>query len=212
MKTIVLLAAFAGALTVTSGCVRRPQNVQNAILEEAAREHNAVSAAVLEGRQHARNAKAFRGTKWIALLGPGQETDTKSQFGEPPDANYSSTYGETFQDKDGNHLASDKSYRLHLPVNVMWTHLWTLALYDNESRAPIQNRGGDSARSSHDKLKPNADGSVDLYFGPKAPDGLESNWIETVASKEFYIKFRFDTPKGDQQPLSWTMPDVELMK
>ena len=41
----------------------------------------------------------------------------------------------------------------------------------------IQNPANDSARSGNDKLKTNADGSVDLYFGPAAPAGLESNWI-----------------------------------
>jgi NADPH:quinone reductase-like Zn-dependent oxidoreductase len=35
----------------------------------------------------------------------------------------------------------------------------------------IQNASNDAAQSSHDKLKTNADGSVDLYFGPKAPAG-----------------------------------------
>ncbi|HTO97286.1 MAG TPA: DUF1214 domain-containing protein [Myxococcales bacterium] len=29
-------------------------------------------------------------------------------------------------------------------------------------------------------LVTNADGSVDLFFGPKAPRGFENNWIPTV--------------------------------
>jgi hypothetical protein len=32
-------------------------------------------------------------------------------------------------------------------------------------------------------LKANADGSVDVYFGPKAPAGQEGNWIQTVPGK-----------------------------
>ena len=32
-------------------------------------------------------------------------------------------------------------------------------------------------------VKPNADGSTDVYFGPKAPAGKESNWIQTVPGK-----------------------------
>ena len=32
------------------------------------------------------------------------------------------------------------------------------------------------AISSYDKITLNADGSPDLYFGPKATAGLESNW------------------------------------
>jgi hypothetical protein len=29
-------------------------------------------------------------------------------------------------------------------------------------------------------MKTNADGSVDVYVGPKAPAGLETNWISTM--------------------------------
>jgi acetyl esterase/lipase len=32
-------------------------------------------------------------------------------------------------------------------------------------------------------LQVNADGSVDVYFGPKAPAGKESNWVQTVPAK-----------------------------
>ena len=32
---------------------------------------------------------------------------------------------------------------------------------------------------SKDSLQVNADGSVDLYFAPSAPEGQESNWIPT---------------------------------
>jgi hypothetical protein len=34
-----------------------------------------------------------------------------------------------------------------------------------------------------DKVTVNADGSIDLYFGPKAPAGKEANWIQTVPGK-----------------------------
>ena len=60
--------------------------------------------------------------------------------------------------------------------------------------------------------KTNADGSVDLYFGPKAPAGLQSNWVETVPGKGFYPMFRFYTPKPGVFDGTWKLPDVELMK
>ena len=76
----------------------------------------------------------------------------------------------------------------------------------------IQNATNDSARSSLDKLKTNADGSIDLYFGPKSPAGKESNWIETLPGKGFYPFFRFYSPKEGVFDGTWKMPDVELMK
>ena len=29
----------------------------------------------------------------------------------------------------------------------------------------------------------NADGSVDVWFGPKAPAGFEQNWVQTIPGK-----------------------------
>ena len=43
-------------------------------------------------------------------------------------------------------------------------------------------------------MRRNADGSVDIYFGPKAPAGQESNWIYTPAEKSWFPWFRFYGP------------------
>jgi hypothetical protein len=43
---------------------------------------------------------------------------------------------------------------------------------------PLSRAGLSSREKSSRKM--NADGSVDIYFGPKAPAGLESNWIPTT--------------------------------
>ena len=36
------------------------------------------------------------------------------------------------------------------------------------------------------KLKSNADGSIDLFFGPAAPEGYEENWIETAPERAWW--------------------------
>jgi hypothetical protein len=91
---------------------------------------------------------------------------------------------------------------------------WSLTLYDTATRAMIKNSVSDSARSSLDKLKTTADGSVGLYFGPtgSAPAGLEANWIETVAGKGFYAFLRFYSPKAGLFDGTWKLPDIELVK
>jgi hypothetical protein len=76
----------------------------------------------------------------------------------------------------------------------------------------IQNPSKDAARSSYDKLNTNADGSVELYFGPQAPAGQESNWIETVSGRGFYPMVRFYTPKEGLFDGTWVIPDVELVE
>ena len=40
----------------------------------------------------------------------------------------------------------------------------------------------------------NNDGSVDLYFGPKAPEGIEANWIQTEAGNSWFPLYRLYTP------------------
>lgn len=39
-------------------------------------------------------------------------------------------------------------------------------------------------------MEKNADCSVDIYCGPTAPAGFESNWIPTVAGKSWFAYFR----------------------
>jgi hypothetical protein len=45
------------------------------------------------------------------------------------------------------------------------------------------------------KAKRNGDGSMDVYFGPKAPEGLEANWVPTVAGKDWFPYFRLYGPQ-----------------
>ena len=62
-----------------------------------------------------------------------------------------------------------------------------------------------------DQMQKNADGSVDVYIGPKAPVGLQSNWIPTLG-KEPYIWLRLYGPEEAFWNKSFKMPDVELVK
>jgi hypothetical protein len=41
----------------------------------------------------------------------------------------------------------------------------------------------------------NEDGSIDLYVGPKAPDGLESNHLRTVGDDGWFVYFRLYAPE-----------------
>jgi hypothetical protein len=85
------------------------------------------------------------------------------------------------RDNQGRLLEAGKIYKLTVPKDVPVSQFWSLIIYDTATWAFIYNpleRPGLSSRQL-DTLKKNADGSVDLYFGPKAPKGLESNWIPT---------------------------------
>jgi len=43
-------------------------------------------------------------------------------------------------------------------------------------------------------FKVNADGSVDVYFGPKAPAGFENNWVQTIPGKGWFTILRLYGP------------------
>jgi hypothetical protein len=60
-------------------------------------------------------------------------------------------------------------------------------------------------------LQKNADGSVDVYFGPKAPAGKESNWVPTDAKGDFEVLFRFYGPQNALFDKIWKLPDVEKL-
>ena len=61
-------------------------------------------------------------------------------------------------------------------------------------------------------LVENADGSVDLYFDPKAPRGFEENWVPTVPSKAWFGHQRRYAPTEPYLQKSWPMPDIERVK
>ena len=223
--------AMLKPLGIEKGKEFKPDARQRAILEDAAKVgHQMARTLLFHAEQRISNAIAFPGTHWawVVLLDHDQETDTYSQLDERlhyfygaiymspaigrKTAGPGATYIQSFADKDGNHFDGGKSYRLHLPPKIPVSSFWSLTLYDTGTRSMIQNAANDSARSGYDKLKTNADGSIDLYFGPKSPAGMESNWIETLPGKGFYPFFRFYGPTEGAFDGTWKMPDVEITK
>ena len=59
------------------------------------------------------------------------------------------------------------------------------------------------------KIQTNADGSIDIYIGPKAPKGKESNFIKTDPDKGWFGMFRFYGPTEKYYDKSWQLNDIE---
>jgi hypothetical protein len=55
----------------------------------------------------------------------------------------------------------------------------------------------------------NANGSVDVYFGPAAPPTKEANWVPTSPEGEFEVLFRFYGPEKSLFEKTWRLPDIE---
>ena len=58
-------------------------------------------------------------------------------------------------------------------------------------------------------LRKNDDGSVDIYFSSKAPEGFEKNWIPTVPDKGWFTVFRLYGPTEAYFDKTWLLPDIE---
>jgi len=116
-------------------------------------------------------------------------------------------------DSGGKPLAAGKTYKLRVPKDIPAKQFWSLTVYDRATWAFIPNKLDRAGLGSFnkDKMKVNDDGSVDLYFGPKAPADLESNWIPTMG-KEPYVWLRLYGPEEAFWKKSFKMPDVELEK
>ena len=63
-----------------------------------------------------------------------------------------------------------------------------------------------------DESQQAADGSYDVYFGPEAPAGKESNWIQTVPGKGWNMLFRLYGPLDPWFDKTWRPGDPELVK
>ncbi len=117
------------------------------------------------------------------------------------------------RDSKGRLLQAGKNYRLHVPADMPVSQFWALIVYDTATYAFIYNPLSRVGRSSHDRpsMKLNDDGSVDLYFGPKAPAGLESNWIPTQGKAPSPV-MRFYGPTDALWNKTFKLPNVESVK
>ena len=122
-----------------------------------------------------------------------------------------SQYAVAYIDSQGNPLDGSKTYRVHLPPNVPAQDFWSFTVYDNQTRAMLQTDQQFPGLDNNKKgLQQNADGSYDVYFGPEAPAGKESNWIQTVPGKGWNMLFRLYGPLEPWFDKTWRPGDPEL--
>jgi hypothetical protein len=115
----------------------------------------------------------------------------------------------TVKDKDGQNFDGSRSYRLAVPANAPVNQYWSATVYDRATHGLIRDLPRSGRGSQSPGLQKNADGSVDIYFGPKAPPGKDSNWVPTNPSGQFEVLFRFYGPEKPLFDKTWKLPDVE---
>jgi hypothetical protein len=117
-----------------------------------------------------------------------------------------------FKDNAGNQFDGGKSYRLHVPADPPVKQYWSVTAYDRQTHALIKNMSRPSRASNDTEVQKNADGSVDIYIGPQAPAGKDSNWVPTDPKRPFEVLFRAYGPKKELFDKTWALPDLEPMR
>jgi hypothetical protein len=196
------------------------------VLDAAARE----AQAWLVTRYEASLSPYYEGGHW-ARPGSRELFDGQATFFAKPDVYPIDVRGITFSyayftpkhvgagssyllaiaDRDGRLLDGGTSYRLTVPANAPVKQYWSATVYDRATHAPIRKARWASRSSQTPGLQKNADGSVDVWFGPAAPAGKESNWVPTSTGGGFEVLFRFYGPEKALFEKTWRLPDIEAM-
>jgi hypothetical protein len=82
-------------------------------------------------------------------------------------------------------------------------------LYDTDTRALLDNGQPFPSIASNSNLKPNPDGSADIYFGPTAPVTSGANWIRTVPGRGYFAAIRLYSPTQAYFDKVWKPGDVQ---
>jgi hypothetical protein len=130
-------------------------------------------------------------------------------FFTPKHLGQGQSYLMTLKDNAGQNFDGNTTYRLTVPANAPVSQYWSATVYDRATHGLIRDmpRAGRSSQSPG--LRKNADGSVDIWFGPKAPAGKEQNWVPTNPGGQFEVLFRLYGPEKPFVDKTWKLPDIE---
>ncbi|MEU4030520.1 DUF1254 domain-containing protein [Streptomyces anulatus] len=225
------LMAMLEPLGIVKGKTFDPDERQAAILSEAA------ALGELMARTNQVNPRYtspyWPGTSWYKSFdfAVEQETDTILQLDQratwfyeavtstkgmvDPTPGAGQVYMTAKRDSEGRLVRADRTYRLHVPAEVPVAQFWSLTLYSEETRRAYDNGGSEirsvSLDSRDDQLTFNDDGSIDLYIGPTAPPGGESNWMKAVEEDGWFVYFRLYAPTEPFFDKTWTLPDFQAL-
>ena len=124
-----------------------------------------------------------------------------------------SDYSMGMVDSKGQALDGSKTYKLHLPPNIPVKDFWALTMYDTQTRCQLQtDQQFPTLDSYKEGMKKNADGSIDVYFSPEAPKGQESNWLQSIPGKSWFVAWRVYGPLQPWLNQTWRVGEIELVK
>ena len=225
------LRGLAASIGIVKGKKFSPDARMKAILEDAVAVGNATARAIMfepreEGVYLYENSQWFTpfvggDYRWLIDDGlGGRNLNARTLFFYGATVNTpamalkmvgkGSQYAYNAKDRSGSYLDGNKSYKLNIPASVPAKDFWSIVVYDPQTRSELQtSQDFPSKNNKKDDLDINKDGSVDLYFGPKAPAGHEKNWIETVPGKGWMVLIRLYGPLEPWFDKTWKPGDFE---
>lgn len=228
------LRGLAASIGIRKGKKFVPDERMTKILTDAVAVGNATARAIAFRNRDPRSAlfeksqwrSGFVGSdyRWLDVDGvSGRNQDARANFFYLATVNtpamaaklvgIGSQYAMSYADKAGNPFDGAKNYKVNIPKNVPAKDFWSVVLYDTQTRSELQTaQPFPSKNNKRDKLITNTDGSVDLYFGPKAPAGKEANWIASVPGKGWFAIFRLYGPLEPWFDKKWQPGEFEEVK
>ncbi|CCW15462.1 DUF1254 domain-containing protein [Rhodococcus aetherivorans] len=220
----VTLGMFA-AVGIQHGKPFDPDERMRAILTEAAAVGDATARALLY-RVRQPEARYYPDGAWRVFLFAGYQfqdngaamLDTAAALGFIGSGSSpayltemvgaGSQYVTAFVDATDAHFDGGRTYRLHVPPNVPVNTFWSIVVYDTQTRSMLQtDQEWPTVASDRDMIS-NADGSVDVHFGPERPEGSR-NWIQTLPGKSWFAIVRLYGPLEPWFDKTWRLPDIE---
>jgi hypothetical protein len=118
-------------------------------------------------------------------------------------------------DSDKKYFDGAETYKCTLPSGIPENKLWSFTVYDDQARSMLQTpqrfpRAGSETFPTPAAI-PNDDGTVDVYFGPEAPEGKASNRTQTMPDKGWFTILRLYNPLEGFFDKSWQVGEVELV-
>lgn len=175
------------------------------------------------------NPFVYEGKRWSALVPEGsRETEWTYEYPSYYDyhargalyyaiitsvKNYGSAtyYLDLAETPDQEWLDGGRRYKLTMPPHVPVRDFWSITTYDLETASYVRDIEPSTIDSTMPDVVKNEDGSVDIYFGPTAPEGHESNWLPTDPNRRFFLLARFYGPEPSLVDNSFELNDMERL-
>jgi hypothetical protein len=130
-----------------------------------------------------------------------------------PKVGTGSAYAATSKDAKGEYLDGGKTYKVTLPAPIPVNNFWSFMVYSGQHRSMLETDQKSAGLDSNSpSIKPNKDDSYTVWFGPKAPEGHEGNWIQTIPGKSYFSILRLYGPLEPWFDKTWKPGDFEVVE